>query len=68
MDKLYFNLTKVSNGWILKYCPYIGEGSMGVESEETYYKTLPEVYEFVSAHTKRVKELDSVYMKRLFRE
>ena len=68
MKKLYFNLTKVSNGWVLKYSPFIGENSMTIENEEIYYKTLPEVYEFMSVHTKRVKEFDSAYLRHLFQE
>jgi len=70
MNRMYFNLTRILNGWVLEYSPYLYEAdtNMTSDSAREYFRTLPEVYEFVSAHTDAVKKFDSISLRHLFRE
>ena len=68
MNKLYFNLTRILNGWVLNYCPYKADSVLWGEPQEKYFQTLMEVYEFISAHTNEVKKFDSASMRHLFKK
>lgn len=68
MNKLYFNVTKIMNGWVVDYSPSFGVDGMTPMSQEKFLKTLSEVYEFISAHTEDVKEADSMTLRHLFED
>ena len=66
--KVYYNLTRILNGWVLKYYPYKDDAVVYGESEDKYFKTLPEAYEFISTHAGEIKKKDSMGLRHLFKE
>lgn len=68
MNKLYFNVTKIMNGWVVDYSPSFEEDGMTPLSQEKFLKTLHDVHNFIFAHTKKVVNFDSMTLRHLFRE
>ena len=66
MNRIYFNLTRILNGWVLSYCPYLYESGLSGSPGDKYFKTLNEAYDFISAHIKAVEEYDSMSLRHYF--
>ena len=69
MDKIYFNLTKIMNGWVLNYSPsFPDEGTMTPTPQEEYFKTFVEAYGFIASHVEAVQKFDSKTLRHLFKD
>ena len=69
MDKIYFNLTKIMNGWILNYSPsFHDKSTMTPTPQEEYFKTFVEAYGFIVSHVEVVKKFDSGTLRHLFKK
>ena len=49
-EKIYYNLTRIENGWLLQYPIYVAFESRARNSVETYFPTLTQVLKFVDNH------------------
>ena len=49
-NKLWFNVTRLENGWLVKYPVFSATGSEPLRYEETYFEELGGVWDFMYFH------------------
>lgn len=70
MEKIYFNLTKIMNGWTLRFSPLVihNEVEIYCEPQERSFSTLIEAFDFIENSMYLIKERDRFVFEHVLKE
>lgn len=69
MNRIYYNLTKIADGWLLNYAPtFPYPDTMSPDSLQRFFETFDKAYEFINQHMDRIEKFDGTSLRPLFRK